>query len=255
MLSAPWAATGSVKCWRHPHLEIDRLQAALSFIGLSRFRPGQWGRVFNAVWLALLLSAAGTVRADPAAVLSDALADIEAYQAEFSQTIRDQHGKLVQQSSGKMSAARPGRLRWETEQPFAQLIVVDGEQIWRYRRELPADLFQLHPTNRGVALYGDRVYLATVDAYLVALDAKTGEVAWEVEVEDYLSGYYMTIAPLAVEGRPPPPPERTMSFFTPENRRLATEIVGRYPKARSAMIPLLHLAQEQEKPLPLLSPS
>ena len=36
-----------------------------------------------------------------------------------------------------------------------------------------------------------------------------------------------------------------MSFFTPDNSRLAIEIVGRYPKARSAMIPLLHLAQEQ----------
>ncbi len=36
-----------------------------------------------------------------------------------------------------------------------------------------------------------------------------------------------------------------MSFFTSQNQRLATEIVGRYPKARSAMIPLLHLAQEQ----------
>ena len=41
-----------------------------------------------------------------------------------------------------------------------------------------------------------------------------------------------------------------MSFFTPENRRLATEIVGRYPKARSAMIPLLHLAQEQHGWIP-----
>ena len=88
--------------------------------------------------------------------------------------------------------------------PRNQVIAIDarsGEERWRYRRALPADLFQLHPTNRGVALYGDRVYLATVDAYLVALDAKTGEVVWEVEVEDYLSGYYMTIAPLAVEGR------------------------------------------------------
>lgn len=36
-----------------------------------------------------------------------------------------------------------------------------------------------------------------------------------------------------------------MSFFTVENRRLADEIVGRYPRRRSAMIPLLHLAQEQ----------
>ncbi len=88
--------------------------------------------------------------------------------------------------------------------PRNQVIAIDarsGEEVWRYRRALPADLFQLHPTNRGVALWGDRVYLATVDAHLVALDARTGEVVWDVEVADYLSGYYMTLAPLAVEGR------------------------------------------------------
>lgn len=76
-----------------------------------------------------------------------------------------------------------------------------GEMLWRYQRELPEDLLQLHPTNRGVALYGDYVYLATVDAYLVALDAKTGEVVWEVEVEDYTAGYYMTLMPLAADGK------------------------------------------------------
>ena len=37
-----------------------------------------------------------------------------------------------------------------------------------------------------------------------------------------------------------------MTFFTDENLVLAEEIIGRYPKPRSAMIPLLHLAQEQE---------
>lgn len=37
-----------------------------------------------------------------------------------------------------------------------------------------------------------------------------------------------------------------MKFFTDENSLLAEEIIGRYPKPRSAMIPLLHLAQEQE---------
>ncbi len=76
-----------------------------------------------------------------------------------------------------------------------------GEQLWRYQRELPEDLFQLHPTNRGVALYGDKVYLATVDAFLVALDAITGEVVWEQQVEDYLAGYYLTLAPLAADGK------------------------------------------------------
>lgn len=88
--------------------------------------------------------------------------------------------------------------------PHNHVIALDartGERIWQYSRELPEDLFQLHPTNRGVALYGDKVYLATVDAFLVALDAATGEVVWEQQVEDYLNGYYMTLAPLAADGK------------------------------------------------------
>jgi len=88
--------------------------------------------------------------------------------------------------------------------PRNQVLAIDartGNIRWRYRRELPEDLFQLHPTNRGVALYGDRVYIATVDAFLVALDAKTGELLWEQQVEDYLNGYYMTLAPLIVDGK------------------------------------------------------
>ncbi len=87
--------------------------------------------------------------------------------------------------------------------PGAQVIALDartGEQIWRYRRQLPFDLQQSHPTNRGVALYEDRVYVATVDAFVVALDARTGEIVWETAVEDYQRGYYMTIAPLIVAG-------------------------------------------------------
>ena len=88
--------------------------------------------------------------------------------------------------------------------PRNQVLALDarsGNLIWRYRRELPADLFQLHPTNRGVALYGDRVYMATVDAFLVALDARTGAVIWEKPVENYLAGYYLTMAPLVVDGK------------------------------------------------------
>ena len=88
--------------------------------------------------------------------------------------------------------------------PQAQVMAVDaktGDVIWRYARELPEDLTQLHPTNRGVALWGDSVLVATVDCFLVALDAKTGEVRWEQAVDDYRNGYYMTLAPLVAKGR------------------------------------------------------
>jgi alcohol dehydrogenase (cytochrome c) len=50
---------------------------------------------------------------------------------------------------------------------------------------MPEDLFQLHPTSRGVGLWNDMVYLATTDSFLVALNARTGEVVWETEVEDF----------------------------------------------------------------------
>ena len=88
--------------------------------------------------------------------------------------------------------------------PGAQVIAMDaktGEQIWRYKKELPAEMLQLHPTNRGVALYGDKVYVATVDATLVALDAKTGKVVWTKNVGDWKALQYITLAPLAAKGK------------------------------------------------------
>ena len=88
--------------------------------------------------------------------------------------------------------------------PHNHLLALDaesGELLWRYERDLPEDLWQMHPTNRGVGLYGKLVFMATADCYLVALDATSGEVVWEAEVEDYAAGYYMTLAPLVAAGK------------------------------------------------------
>ncbi|HLF11234.1 MAG TPA: methanol/ethanol family PQQ-dependent dehydrogenase [Gammaproteobacteria bacterium] len=88
--------------------------------------------------------------------------------------------------------------------PFNQVLALDaktGDLLWRYRRQLPPDLRMGHPTNRGVALYGDKVYMATSDAKVIALSAATGEQVWETAVEDYNGGYYMTLAPLAARGK------------------------------------------------------
>jgi alcohol dehydrogenase (cytochrome c) len=88
--------------------------------------------------------------------------------------------------------------------PQNQVIALDartGDVLWQYKKALPEDLLQLHPTNRGVALYEDKVYLATVDAHLVALDARTGKVIWDKVVDDYKKGYYCTLAPLVTNGK------------------------------------------------------
>ena len=88
--------------------------------------------------------------------------------------------------------------------PYSQVLALDaatGEFLWRYKRKLPEDFSALHNTSRGVALYGEKVFLPALDAVLVALDARTGKVAWEAKVEDWKTGYYMTMAPLIVKGK------------------------------------------------------
>src|SRR5215472_4673332 len=88
--------------------------------------------------------------------------------------------------------------------PQNQVIALDaktGEEIWRYKRQLPEDLFQLHPTSRGVGLWQDRLFLATTDDHVVALDAKTGKVVWDTKVQDYKKGQYLTLIPLVVDGK------------------------------------------------------
>lgn len=88
--------------------------------------------------------------------------------------------------------------------PYDQIIALDavsGEKLWDYQRELPEGFGALHNTKRGVGIYGDKVYLAAQDAVVVALDAKTGEVAWESPpVAAWQEGYYMTMSPLIVNG-------------------------------------------------------
>lgn len=88
--------------------------------------------------------------------------------------------------------------------PQTQVIALDartGEQIWRYKHPLPEDLFQLHPTSRGVGLWQDKLYLATTDDHLIALDAKTGKELWDQKVQDFKKGQYLTLMPLVVNGK------------------------------------------------------
>lgn len=76
-----------------------------------------------------------------------------------------------------------------------------GRPIWLYQRQLPTDIRPCcGRVNRGVAIWGDKVFLGTLDAHVVALDAKTGNVIWDVAAVDYRKGYSFTAAPLALNG-------------------------------------------------------
>ncbi|PYU05166.1 MAG: PQQ-dependent dehydrogenase, methanol/ethanol family [Acidobacteria bacterium] len=75
-----------------------------------------------------------------------------------------------------------------------------GRPIWQYQRALPADIRPCcGRVNRGLAILGDKVFLGTLDAHVIALDAKTGNVVWDVTAVDYRKGYSFTLAPLAVK--------------------------------------------------------
>jgi alcohol dehydrogenase (cytochrome c) len=75
-----------------------------------------------------------------------------------------------------------------------------GRPIWMYQRQIPADIRPCcGHVNRGLAILGDKVFLGTLDAHVVALDAKTGAVVWDVAAADYRIGYSFTVAPLAVK--------------------------------------------------------
>ena len=74
-----------------------------------------------------------------------------------------------------------------------------GREIWRYVRRLPEKLpICCGRVNRGLAILGHRLFLGTLDARLVALDAHTGEVQWETEVAAPGDGFTITGAPLVV---------------------------------------------------------
>ena len=77
-----------------------------------------------------------------------------------------------------------------------------GLVIWRYLRTPKAvKPAQSNRFNRGVAVLGNRVFFGTLDAYVVALDARTGQLLWETQAGDTMLGYTITVAPLAVKDK------------------------------------------------------
>jgi len=97
-------------------------------------------------------------------------------------------------NDGVMFVTTPGNLLYAID-------AASGDLLWRYQHDLPQTYIAFHRTNRGVALYGDKVYMATLDARVVALDAATGEKIWDTAVQDNNFGYYITTAPLAINGK------------------------------------------------------
>ncbi|MBM3394372.1 MAG: quinonprotein alcohol dehydrogenase [Betaproteobacteria bacterium] len=82
------------------------------------------------------------------------------------------------------------------------LDAVTGKQFWHYKHKMgPITTYCCGPNNRGVAIADGHVFMGTLDARLVALDAKTGGVVWDTQIADPELGYSETMAPVAVDGK------------------------------------------------------
>ena len=78
-----------------------------------------------------------------------------------------------------------------------------GEALWRYDPQVPRSWAQYaccDVVNRGVAVWDDSVFVGTLDGYLVALDAKTGEERWRTDTIDRKPPYTITGAPRVIDG-------------------------------------------------------
>jgi len=76
----------------------------------------------------------------------------------------------------------------------------DGTLLWEYRRPRVEHPASLACAKRTSALYGDKLFIATHDAYLVALDARTGAVLWEKQVGNWEIGHHYSGGPMVIKG-------------------------------------------------------
>ncbi|PHS24529.1 MAG: outer membrane lipoprotein carrier protein LolA [Methylophaga sp.] len=68
--------------------------------------------------------------------LNDFVQTVETFQADFTQTVFDPNGEVMEQAQGTFALDRPGRFRWDYQDPYPQHIVADGQRIWFYDVDL-----------------------------------------------------------------------------------------------------------------------
>ena len=94
---------------------------------------------------------------------------------------------------GVMFLANPGNV-------VQAIDAATGDLIWEYRHGYPPDALKGTGATRGLALYGDKVFLATYDASIVAIDMRTGDEVWKTTKADYTQGFTHTSAPVIANG-------------------------------------------------------
>jgi alcohol dehydrogenase (cytochrome c) len=94
---------------------------------------------------------------------------------------------------GMMYITGPSNTAWALD-------ALTGRPIWSYRSSPPSKLdLCCGPVNRGFAALGNKLFKVNLEGTLLAMDAKSGAVLWETQMEDYKKGYSATAAPIIVK--------------------------------------------------------
>jgi outer membrane lipoprotein carrier protein len=106
------------------------------------------------------------------AELRQLLTNLNALNTSFHQTVYSSDGVAMQQTSGQLLAARPGKVRWQAEPPMEQLVVSDGDTLWIYDPDL--EQVTIKPFNQD---------LSKTPAILFIGDLDTLEQSYEIYIE------------------------------------------------------------------------
>jgi len=96
-------------------------------------------------------------------------------------------------SQGVMFLTHPGNM-------IQAINAANGKLIWEYKYPYPKDSMLLGGPTKNIAIYKDKVYMATYDAALIALDIRTGKLLWKNVKADYKDGYTHSSGPIIANG-------------------------------------------------------
>ena len=133
----------------------------------------------RSIALLFLLALPAALRADATAQLDRFFAEVRTFSAAFEQVVLDANLERIEESTGRMWIARPGKFRWDYEPPLEQQIVSDGDRVWIYDIELE----QITVRRLGDALGRTPALLLAGDgnleaAYLIEDRGLHGNVEW-----------------------------------------------------------------------------
>src|SRR5690606_21369700 len=78
------------------------------------------------------------------------LEKVDTLEGQFTQTVRDKQGQVIQSGEGEVSIKRPGFFYWENKDPFAQIIVGNPQKLWVYDPDLEQVTVQKQDDTTGV---------------------------------------------------------------------------------------------------------